>query len=169
MKSQFFGVKLGIILSLILAMPVYAQGGGKPIDVTVPMKTVVSNANTSRMMGTPRGRVLSSGEVELANDNDGIFYVYGDTLCHSAVKDIYMTIYLEIWDEELDDWGTLNMYEYEWHATTVEEDLHSAGVSFEIHNLQKGREYRIRGTHSANSFEDYFEIMSTETGAMTLN
>lgn len=163
---------LGVVLSIVIAFPGYAQAVSKdhaPEDVTGITYSVIQTEHASKMAGAARGRVISSGAVGLTDKGKGIFSVYADTSCHSAVKNIYMTVYLDIWNDSTQDWDTINSFDYEWHAKTPEEDLHSVVVSFEIHDLTRGREYQLRGNHMAEAFDGVFEAMSTQTQTLTLS
>ena len=56
-----------------------------------------------------RGRYIASSGVSITNEGYGVLGVYADTLAHVAVKKIKMTIYLDQWDEDSEDWVQINI------------------------------------------------------------
>lgn len=133
------------------------------------MQYVVSNDSLSKVRGVARGRVLSSSELELSDEGNGVIGVYANTLCHTAVKEIYMTIYLDVWDESIQDWVMVDHYEYNWKASdNPDKDLSAVSVSFSLEGLQRGRTYSLRGVHIAKNFDNVTEVMSSETSGIVL-
>lgn len=168
-------VKTLLFIFLVLSMPISSYANN-PIWMPqsdylhTQTQTVVSNDNTSKVRGTARGRVLSLAELELSDQGNGVLGVYAETLCHNAVKEIYMSIYLDVWDESRQDWVTLNSYDYEWKAADrPNEDLTDVSVSFSIEGLARGKTYSLRGLHSARGFDNMAEIMATETDGIVLD
>lgn len=133
------------------------------------MQYVVSNDSLSKVRDVARGRVLSSSELELSDEGNGVIGVYANTLCHTAVKEIYMTIYLDVWDESIQDWVMVDHYEYNWKASdNPDKDLSAVSVSFSLEGLQRGRTYSLRGVHIAKNFDNVTEVMSSETSGIVL-
>lgn len=167
-------VKLCLILSLCFSMPLTVNAKNsdwlsQANTVDTQLKSVVSNDSISKVRGTARGRVLSSVELELADEGNGVIGVYANTLCHTAVKQIYMTIYLDVWDENIQDWVLVDRYEYEWKASdNPDKDLAAVSVSFSLEGLPRGRTYSLRGTHAAKNFENVSEVMTSETSGIVL-
>lgn len=138
--------------------------------VNTQLSSVASNENASKVRGVARGRVLSSVELELADEGNGVIGVYASTLCHTAVKEIYMTMYLDVWDENLQDWVMVDNYEYRWKASdNPDKDLTAVSVSFSLEGLPRGRTYSLRGAHAAKNFNNVMEVMASETDGITLN
>ena len=152
--------------------PVYAQNDVLGIDSKVldtNIIKVLTGDDVSSVKGVARGRLLSLAELQISNDKDGVIGVYAETLCHIPVEAIYMTIYLDVWDEPTQDWITVNSFSYEWLASDYpNEDLTDVSVSFDVTGLNKGRKYSLRGSHAAKGFEMGSEVMQTETDGIVL-
>ena len=115
-----------------------------------------------------RGRYIASSGVSITTEGYGVLGVYADTLAHVAVKKIKMTIYLDQWDEDSEDWVQIDSksltYEYEEGG----EDLNEASQSFLIENLETNKYYRLRGLHAVWSFDGYLETHATMTDGVLL-
>ncbi len=115
-----------------------------------------------------RGRYIASSGLSITNEGYGVLEVYADTLAHVAVKKIKMTIYLDQWDEDSEDWVQIDSksltYEYEEGG----EDLNEASQSFLIENLETNKYYRLRGLHAVWSFDGYLETHATMTDGVLL-
>lgn len=159
-----------VIFVVSMTTLVYAQNDGGNVEVlNASIKNVISTKDISRVVGSARGRVLSSAGLGISNDKDGLIGVYAETLCHESVKQIQMTIFLEVWDESIQDWEYVNDYSYSWQASdTPNRDLTDVSVSFDIAGLAKGKTYSLRGYHTAKNFDNISETMITQTGGIIL-
>lgn len=162
-----------IVCALTFLLPIQAvaqtSNGETMASMTEMTETnIISNNQLSRVLGSVRGRFLSSATIQISDEGNGVLGVYADTLCHENMKDIYVTIFLEIWEEDNNDWTQLNMYEYEWHASSPEEKLSMAGVAFDIENLERRRVYRLRSMHAVRSHGGITEAMMPRTEGIIL-
>lgn len=160
-----------LMIMLVTATPIYAQGINPDDEAVVlnsDLKSVVLNDSTSRVVATPRGSVISSSGVQISDEGGGILGVYAETLCHNKVKQIYISIYLDIWDEEREDWIVVDHYDYDWQDKD-HPNLTYATVSFDLEGLTRGRTYRLRGLHAAKSYDSITEAMATRTAGIVLD
>ncbi len=115
-----------------------------------------------------RGKYIASSGLSITNEGYGVLEVYADTLAHVAVKKIKMTIYLDQWNEDREDWTQIDSksltYEYEEGGPILNE----ASQSFLVENLQTNKYYRLRGLHAVWSFDGYMESQSTMTDGVLL-
>lgn len=173
MKKRLFGFLLISVLLLSLSSTAYAKSSDWSVHsnvVNAQMQSVVANDNTSKIRGTARGRVISSVELQLSDEGGGVIGVYASTLCHTAVKEIYMTMYLDVWDEDIQDWVMVDNYEYRWRASdNPDKDLSAVSVSFLLEDLPRGRMYSLRGAHAAKNFDNVMEVMASETSGIILD
>lgn len=172
-KNRLFKFLLATALLLSIPFTAYAQNSDwlmRSDVVNAQMQDVVSNGSVSKVRGTARGRVISSVELQLSDEGGGVIGVYASTLCHTAVKEIYMTMYLDVWDEDIQDWVMVDNYEYRWKASDQPDtDLSAVSVSFLLEGLPRGRMYSLRGAHAAKNFNNVMEVMASETDGITLN
>lgn len=171
-KKDVLRILTSLLLIIMMAIPTYAQNinGLENADIlNTSIKKIISTKRVSQVLGTARGRVISSASLGISNDNNGIISVYAETLCHIPVEKIYMSIYLEVWDEATQDWEYVNDYEYTWLASERPNvDLTDVSVSFDVVGLPKGKTYSLRGYHYAKSAGQTAEIMTTETDGIVL-
>lgn len=173
LAKRWVKVFLCILLTFSIAIPAHAQVADKVINdknLYTDLYGVINNGNMSRVKGTARGRLLSSAELQISDDGNGVLGVYAETLCHVPVKQIYMVIYLEVWDEATQDWEYLSDYEYTWSASDFpDRTLTDVSVSFDIYGLRRGKTYSLRAYHMAKSDGGIMESMATETSGIVLD
>lgn len=154
------------LLILIISLPTYAQNQS---ILNITLQKIISTNTVSRVLGTVKGRVLSLASLQLSDEGDGVLGVYAETLCHESVREIYVVIYLEVWDAPTQDWEYVCDYEYKWLASDRPGvDLTNASVSFDIEGLPKGKTYSLRAYHTAQNFENVSEMMTTLTDGIEL-
>lgn len=171
-KKNLVGILVSVVL--ILSMPLtinakYDDWLTQANAVGTQVRYAVSNNSISKISRAARGRVLSSAELQLSDEGNGVIGIYANTLCHTAVKEIYMTIYLDVWDENRQDWVMVDHYEYNWKASDdPDKDLSAVSVSFLLEGLPRGRMYSLRGAHAAKNFDNVSEVMSSATDGIVL-
>lgn len=173
LKNTIMKLLLSVVLIISIPLTVSAKDSDWMTQANVvdaQTHYAVSNDSMSTVRSAARGRVISSAELQLSDEGGGVIGVYASTLCHSAVKEIYMTIYLDVWDDSLQDWVMVDNYEYRWKAAdNPDTDLTSVSVSFLLEGLPRGRTYSLRGAHAAKNFSNVAEVMASETSGITLN
>lgn len=171
-KKNIF-ITLLTILSLIMTTTVYAQNSewvNQANSLETCLRNTISTKDISQVRGSARGRVISSVGLQISDEGQGVLGVYAETLCHTAVKEIFMTIYLDVWDDSIQDWITLDMYEYNWKASdNPDKNLTDVSVSFSLEGLSRGKTYSLRGSHAARNFNNVSEVMSSETSGIVLD
>lgn len=160
-----------LLIVLMVSMPSYAQNGFERNNVEI-LKAISkhesSSEKTSRVIAMPRGRLISSAGLQISDEGNGILGVYAETLCHSNMDKIYITIYLDMWDENRQDWLVLNDYEYSWSAAD-NPNLTDVSVSFDLEGLTRGKTYRLRGMHLVRNSDSLSEILTTGTAGIILD
>lgn len=166
--------RLILCIFLFFSMPITANGQTtKNSDLEIlntKLNHIISGKGISRVYGSARGRILSSVGLQLSDEGNGVIGVYAETLCHKGVEEIYMVIYLDIWDERIQDWITINDYEYIWKSSEYpDKDLTDVSVSFLVEDLSRGRTYSLRASHLVTGFDSSSEMMFSETDGIVLN
>lgn len=168
--------KIIMVYSIIISLFWISVGYGQvnTIQLKDNVQTIVTEKRLSeiesKMTKAARGRLLSSVSIQISDEGNGILGVYADTLCHSSMKEIYMTIYLDVWNETYGDWDMVDYYEYRFEATGNPNDsLSMVVVSFDLEGLVRNREYRLRGMHMARGFDLTSEMITTETEGIPLH
>ncbi|HIQ74204.1 MAG TPA: hypothetical protein IAA51_07305 [Candidatus Cottocaccamicrobium excrementipullorum] len=116
----------------------------------------------------PRGRYIASSGLSITNKGYGVLEVYADTLAYEAVKKIKMTIYLDQWNEDENDWVQIDSKSMTYEYDGGDEDLHEVSESFLVENLETEKYYRLRGLHAVWSFDGFMESHATMTDGVLL-
>lgn len=161
-----------VMVFSLLPATAYAQPRTLPQGaerVEAPMESIISTPDVSRVIGTPRGSLISLGTIQISDEGKGVLGVYADTLCHVKVDEIDMTIYLDIFNEETNDWDSLNYYEYVWKAADMtDHELTNISVSFDLYGLRRKRTYRLQCFHVVKDASGYSEALFSETFGLEL-
>lgn len=108
----------------------------------------------ARVIGTPRGRLISSVEIEIIDKGRGTVGVYADLLCHEPMKQLRIWLYLEQWDSEREDWVIKDFQQFSWLAEDYpDQELTMAMVGYDVSGLERGQDYRLRGLFGANDLD----------------
>lgn len=125
-----------------------------------------SDGTMSRVIGTPRGNLISSFEVAISDRGKGTAGIYGIILCHEAMSEIRMNLYLDIWEPERNDWKQIKSYKFIWDESNTPEGKRNAGmVDIKVSGLERGRDYRVRGVAGARALNSSLqESWSADSG-----
>lgn len=142
---------LAVTTSLMMMGSVYAQ----QVDLDdfasarkmTNVKTVATN-DSVKVLGSTRGRVLSSAEMQLTDKGGGEVDVYVEVLCHESVSKLRMKVYLEKWVESSSKWSIVDTKDYIWTSEEYGDDLSMAIVNYNVLGVSAGK-YRLRGSFSA--------------------
>lgn len=123
--------------------------------------TTVSD-NVARITGTTRGMMISSVELSITDLGGGTAQLFGEVLCHEAMEEIKLNLYLDQWIADDNDWAQLKKYEFDWLAEDYpDEDLTMAYAYVDVPNLDRGENYRVRGIAGAWDLDsDLYEVWS---------
>lgn len=124
-----------------------------------------NNEKTSRVIGSPRGRLISSVELEISDRGNGTIGVYVDLLCHKAMDKMMIWTYLEKWNPVTEDWSTVNNQQFTWLSKDYpDEDLTMAVVSYTVPKQERGKDYRLRVMFGAKELgSEYQETWNAST------
>lgn len=120
--------------------------------------------NLARVTGMPRGRLLSSVALQIADKGKGTIGVSSDILCHEPMEWIMAWIYLEKWNAVDEDWEIVQYEQFEWIASDYpDENLTMAMVSYNIPKQERGQDYRLRGVFGAKDLDTSLQETWTVT------
>jgi len=115
-----------------------------------------------------RGDYLAEGSVRIANLQNGSLEIQAMTLAHVYVDRIIQTVFLDVWDEDENDWVCLNYWDFEMVKEEVEnEQLHMLVSTLTLPGYEVGRYYRARGLHGVEIYDE-LEACATETNGVKL-
>lgn len=142
-------VLLSICMSAVMAMPAFAQTSmfnTSRVEDTKPSYTYVSDI-TAKAVISPRSWLVAEATVELADVGSQGLYAYADVDCYEAVDQLRVIMFLERWDNTINDYTEVDTWEYALYASALEEGEELTTASF-IHYFDRPEvagDYRIRG------------------------
>ena len=115
-----------------------------------------------------RGDYLAQGSVEIVNLENGQLELRATTLAHVNVDRIIHSLFLDVWDDDENDWINLNYWDFEITKEEIEdEQLHMFSSVLTISGCQVGKYYRVRGLHGVEIYDE-LEACATETDGVLL-
>lgn len=123
---------------------------------------------TIEILNSTRGRLISSVDVQISDEGKGIIGVYADLLCHEAMDELIIWVYLER-QLSTGSWTTVTYKHFDWLAEDYpNQSLNKAIVSYDIPNQKRGEKYRLRCVFGAFSDDLGSENWRAATGALYL-
>lgn len=115
-----------------------------------------------------RGIRLSTALLSITNEQDGTLHIVVDTFTHKDVDRIYEAVFLDMWDEKMEDWRQIEDWTFEKTKEETEDGkLSSHRVSFLVNGCELNRYYRARAMHLVQWGDD-MEGKATETNGVLL-
>lgn len=97
---------------------------------------------------TVRGSLISTALLDITNAGGGNIDILIETLAHKQCDEIFHTAYLERWDEEHQDWGFIDSFDFTEHQTDNPDEILTALTSVvTVKNQPAGYYYRVQGYH----------------------
>lgn len=165
-------IVMGIMSAMItMSLQLTAFADEVPMDARAQeierVNSFVSE-NVSRIVGTPRGMLISSVELMISDLGGGAVELYGDVLCHEPMEKIKLNMYLDKWVSENSDWSQINKYEFTWLAEDYpNEELRMAMGKVRVPNLERGIDYRLRGIAGAWDLDsNLYEVFRADTASI---
>lgn len=130
-------------------------------------QTFVSE-NLARVVGSPRGMLISSVELSITDLGAGTVELYGNVLCHEPMEKIKLNLFLDKWSSAENDWNQIEKFPFTWLAEDYpNEDLTMAFGAVEVPNLERGIEYRARGIAGAWDLDsNLYEVFNAGTSSI---
>lgn len=151
------------------SITVQAEGREKTVQQEIDSRLLPNGVKESKNQKVVmRGKYIATSGLSITNYGYGVLEVYIDTLAHVAVKKIKMTVYLDQWNEALEDWIQVDSKSLTYEYKEGGEILNEASQSFLVENLETDKYYRLRGLHAVWSFDGYMETQSTMTDGILL-
>lgn len=155
-----------VVSLLMLQIHINAYAGEWTNTKELSNVSEFSSERQTKVKGVPRGRLISSIELQLTDKGRGTAGIYADLLCHEPMKYLKMWIFLEKWDEQTENWSIINDHEFTWLAEEYpDQDLTMAVVGYDVSGLERGQYYRLRGLFATKDLDsDLQESWSTTSG-----
>jgi len=167
MKKLIKAFFVAVILSITMVIPVFAKEWnwesvlGHHNQSVLLEDGIVSAEDSIYRPG--RGDYLAEGSIQIVNMQDGTLRVEALTLAHMNVDRILHSFFVDIWDEDENDWIQVASWDVEKTKEEVEnEELFMLSTTVILTNCEVGRYYRARGLHGVELYDE-LEACATET------
>ena len=161
-------VKLLTILMSIHLMSisnVYAMTNGET-SVDEYSELLPKNVDSDRAteQSVRRGEFFARADLIITDEGDGNIGAFAVAYMDHAVDEVYITIYLDRWNDEEERWQMVTYYDAEFYAEDYPEGLTDPTVDITFLNQERGHYYRLRSAFSAVYDNDYEGFSPTTSG-----
>lgn len=172
--------KLGMLFTIIIACFVFtitafadedAEWEEALKNMPAPKESILLPDGVNESVGygnSARGNYLASCGLGLTNKGYNVLGVRADTACHVPVKKIKMSIFLDRWDEEEQDWFQVDSYKFTYEYEEGGEDLTFVSVDFDVSGFPADNYYRLRSAHAVWAFTGTLEMQGPMTNGIKL-
>ena len=149
---------LAVMMFLVSTITVYAQNDSSSTGMTVKE---YNGENYARVVGSPRGELISSVQLELVDEGFRTISIYSEVLCHVEMRKIKMSVTLQ--KSTSSGWKDVNRKEFTWEKEDYpDEYLSMATASYNIGALSAGT-YRLKGSYSVYELNGTLQEFRTVT------
>lgn len=173
MKKTFFKIaSICLILSSIFTTTSFASIGKSGVVHVPPTDTklLIDGQTYSRdtTQALQKGSLLAACVINISNAGGGEIGILADTMCHVDVDAIYVTIYLDQYNEANDEWINKKVYQYEFTSDdTADGKLHAKLINFHETGQPSGYYYRAWAYHEVEKNGNW-ESMKTGTDGVLI-
>lgn len=163
-------ITVAMLLMCLFVMNIYA--GPYPADTSVDEtstllpKEVKRNAVTEK--STRRGDFFIQADLVITDQGNGNIGAMGKAYMAHAVDEVYISIYLDRWNDEEERWEQVTYYDAEFYAEDYPEGLTDPTVDITFLDQERDCYYRLRGSFSA-TYEYEFEGFSPTTAGIWID
>lgn len=172
MKKLMKSILVAVLLSIVMVIPTFAMEwdwesvpGHHNQSILMEDDTTVAEDHIYRL---GRGDYLAEACTEIINMQDGTLKVNIMTLAHMNVDRILHSFFVDVWDEDEEDWIQVGSWHVERTKEEVEnEELFILSSAVILDDCEVGRYYRARGLHGVELYDE-LEACATETDGVQL-
>lgn len=161
-----------LLFSCLSATIVLAASGRPNITHVPPTDTKILPPSQTYSKDTKqalqRGSLLSTCILNISNAGGGAIGILADTMCHVDVDAIYVTIYLDQYNQDTGKWLNKEVYSLEFKPEDTEDGkLHAVLISFNETNQPADKYYRLWAYHEVEK-DGKWETMRTGTDGILI-
>ena len=127
------------------------------------IKTDTASEKTVR-----RGDFFVEADLVISDEGNGNIGALAVAYMEHAVDEVYISIYLDQWDEEKETWEQVAYYDAEFYAEDYPEGLTDPTVDITFLDQERDHYYRLRSSFSA-VYEYEFEGFSPTTAGIWID
>ena len=156
-----FMVLMCLFTSSVYANPYQVETSVNETSVLLP-KEVESDIATEK--STQRGDFFIQADLVITDQGNGNIGAMGKAYMAHAVDEVYISIYLDQWDEEKETWEQVAYYDAEFYAEDYPEGLTDPTVDITFLDQERDHYYRLRSSFSAVYEYEYEGFSPTTSG-----
>ena len=166
MKKICRVIMLLTLLSSLFITNVYAesQNAYTSVDEESVLLPVSIKSNIATEKSSRRGDFFIQADLVITDQGDGNIGAMAKAYMAHAVDEIYITIYLDRWNDEEERWQMVTYYDAEFYAEDYPEGLTDPTVDITFLNQERDHYYRLRSAFSAVYDNDYEGFSPTTAG-----
>ena len=115
-------------------------------------KDAVFSTGTERNAAR-RGNFFLSADVSIRNDGNGKIGATAHAYLNKPVKELYVSLYLDRYNEELERWTQVDYADFEYTSEEYPDGVDDPAIDITFLNQKRGYYYRIRGGFTASDGE----------------
>ena len=169
MKKFWKKIAVFLLANILMTFNVYASYNPEvhhPDSIEEPSillpKEVKSDKATEKAVR--RGDFFAEAQLIITDEGDGNIGAFAVAYMDHAVEEVYITIYLDRWNEDEDRWEMVAFYDAEFYAEDYPEGLTDPTVDITFLDQERDNYYRLRGAFSASDGYDYEGFSPTTAG-----
>lgn len=153
MKKTWIGF-ISVLMALVMlstnafAMP-YNPDNYTSVDLTSELLPPMIKISAVKESAKLRGDFFISADLIIKDNGSGDVGVFAKAYMGVPVDEVYITVYLDRWDESADRWRQVTYYDAEFYAEDYPDGLSDPSIDVTFKKQEKGYYYRARGVFAA--------------------
>lgn len=168
MKKIWRTILLVMLANMLFAFNVYAvpfnHGNSTSVDEPSELLPKEVKSDTASEKTIRRGDFFAEADLVISDQGEGNIGALAVAYMDHSVDAVYITIYLDRWDEEAERWRQVTYYDAEFYEEDYPEGLTDPTVDITFLNQERGYYYRLRSAFSAIYEDDYEGFSPTTSG-----
>ena len=109
-----------------------------------------------------RGRFFASADVAIRDEGNGDIGVSAHANLREPVKEMYISLYLDRYNQEKDAWQQVDYVDFEYTPEDYPDGVDDQSIEITFTNQKRGYYYRVRAAFSAGD-DDWYEGLGPTT------
>lgn len=169
--KKFVWLALSFMVAISLttttfAMPIF-PGITTSEDIESERLPKSIKSNRVYVTATQRGDFFAASDLNIYDLGNGDVGASAHAYMSGPVDEVYVTIYLDRWDDVAERWRQVTYYDAEFYAADYPDGLTQAFVNITFKNQTRGYYYRLRGVFAAVK-DGQFEGFSPVTAGILI-
>lgn len=152
-----------LIVSNVYAMP-YNFAENSSVDEPSELLPKDVNSDSASEQSVRRGEFFARADLIITDEGNGDVGALAIAYLDHSVDEVYITIYLDCWNEDTEKWQQVAYYDAEFYEEDYPNGLTNPDVNITFLDNERGHYYRLRSVFSAIDGDDYEGFSPTTSG-----